>query len=53
MCSHTVSGFLKVSGLHKIWLHDFEPPKELSNEDHHIVLLKVEHIEMTTKPAFH
>lgn len=38
----TVSDFLKVSGLNEIRLHDFEPPKELSDEDHHIVLWKVE-----------
>lgn len=48
----TVSDFLKVSGLNEIWLHDFEPPKELSDEDHHIVLLKVEHREVTTESAF-
>lgn len=38
----TVSDVLKVSGLNEIWLHHFEPPKELSNEDHHIFLLKTE-----------
>lgn len=35
---YTISDFLKVPGLYKLWLHTFKPPEKLSNEDHHIIL---------------
>lgn len=37
MC-YTISDFLKVPGLYKLWLHTLKPPEELSNEDHHVIL---------------
>lgn len=34
----TISDFLKLPGLYKLWFHTFKPPEELSNKDHHVIL---------------
>lgn len=35
---YTISDFLKIPGLHKVWLYALKPPEKLRNEDHHIIL---------------
>lgn len=41
----TIFNLLKVSWLYEVRLHYFKPPKELSNENHHVMLEEQEQVK--------